>query len=226
MTKYFYFYFNKYILRLTGRHRYFFGTDFGRKVVWFRVTKVGSRTIKSHFERHAGSDFVYSSPAPYLPWMYRNFYKFTFVREPLDRFVSCWRNKVIQENYFHFPDETWEEMKDISKFISWVETLDVHNCDEHLRLQSEVIDVPNMDFIGRFENFSEDFKTVLEAIGMDPSGIEHRNKSGTVDPGLDAEDMKRIKNIYREDFENFYPELWENDPRIKSAEARKKEVSK
>ena len=67
-------------------------------------------------------------------------------------------------------------MKDLDYFINWVKTLDIENCDEHLRSQLALVDVDNMDFIGKFENFEEDFQFVLNRLNIKDYKMEFLNQ--------------------------------------------------
>jgi hypothetical protein len=84
----------------------------------------------------------------------------------------------------------------------------VTKCDEHLRAQTSIIDIPNMDFIGRFENFDEDFAKVAEKLGT-PYEKEvklnvNRSKKKVE---LTDDQRRRLQALYRKDYEVFYPEL-------------------
>ena len=77
-----------------------------------------------------------------------------------------------------------------------------------MRAQTSIIDIPNMDFIGRFENLDEDFAKVAEQLGT-PYEKEVRlnvNRS-TKKVELSDNQRRRLQRIYRKDYEVFYPEL-------------------
>lgn len=186
--------------------KYYMSYDYKHKALWYRTAKVASRTIDNKFKETCGGDeYIYGSLMSYYPWMFKNYFKFSFVRNPETRFVSAWKDKVLKQNYFKFNSSEYPKMKDLDYFISWVEGLDIDNCDEHINSQNTLIDLKNIDFLGRFENFSDDFKIVLEILGIDNDDIVHHNKGINYDINLTIEQRLRIYNIYKKDFQLFYP---------------------
>src|SRR5690606_23426294 len=111
--------------------------------------------------------YIYSSAVGYLPAMYKDYFKFAFVRNPVDRFISAWKDKVVNTNYFQFSEEEHRKMKNIGSFITWVRNIGLSDIDDHLKPQCMMIDLRNVDFIGRFERFKQDFAFVANRLGFD-----------------------------------------------------------
>ncbi len=203
------FYLNKYLITLFSKKKYFLSYNYKYKAIWYRTYKVASRTIDHHLKQECEpGEYIYASAMGYIPSMFSDYFKFAFVRNPENRFRSAWKDKVLRSNYFGFEEREHERMKDINHFISWVETLDVKNCDEHLMAQSSLVDMNNIDFLGRFEFFQEDFSYVAKKIGLkDFDTSQKLNKTEKIpDQEFTFEQRSRIFNIYRKDFEIFYPE--------------------
>ncbi len=200
------FYWNKYLVSPFAKQKYFLSYHFKYKALWFRVYKVATRTIDKHLrEGCAKEDYIYSSEVGYHPDAYQDYFKFAFVRQPVERFISAWKDKVINQNYFHFEAGQHEELKELKNFIAWVKEQDITKCDEHLRAQYALIDVEHVDFIGRFENFAEDLHKVAQQIGMPLQNLQHLNKSGSRTIQATAAEIQAIQTIYQKDFELFYP---------------------
>jgi hypothetical protein len=96
---------------------------------------------------------------------FRSFHKFTCVRNPWDRMVS----------YYFTPTqktEAWDRKK-FREVIS--RTLSV---PDYLRLDNGKEDpFGNVDYIMRFENLADDFRTVCAALDISPTVLPQYNRS-------------------------------------------------
>ncbi|WP_204376765.1 sulfotransferase family 2 domain-containing protein [Methyloceanibacter marginalis] len=137
----------------------------------------------------------------YPPKHFANYFRFAFVRDPLDRLASCWRNRVLDQNYFHLSGDQRQSMSNFNSFIDWVQTKDLETCDVHLRLQCRLIDLNHVDFIGRFENFDNDFRVVAAHIGLPVVDIPHENRSSSSTSAdlYSYETRKRVTDLYAKD---------------------------
>lgn len=204
------FFLNKYILSRLKKKKYFMSYDYKRKALWYRTYKVGSRTINKKLKSNCEKgQYIYGSEMSYNPEMFKDYFKFAFVRNPRSRFLSAWKDKVLKQNYFKFSTEKHGRMKDLNSFLDWVETLDIDNCDEHLRSQNALIDLNNVDFIGRFEYFSRDLRIVMDNLEMQDREVVFLNKGMKKELELTREQELRIYNIYKKDFQIFYPNHYE-----------------
>lgn len=191
-----------YVYNLTISHEHEF--------VWFRNAKVGTRTILSFFEeQQADSELLSPSLVPYPTAAFAGYYKFGFVRHPLDRFISAWQDKVHGKNKYHFRRAVWEQMKTIENFAAWVAEQDLRDLattDRHVALQSRLIDLDHVDFLGRMETFADDFGTVCREIGLRWVEPERRNRSeprGVTRDNASDELRSIIEEKYRLDYQIF-----------------------
>lgn len=152
-----------------------------RKFLWFRVPKNGTRTVLNHFRSAGVSLDVAERPYRlyYAPALYRDYLKFAFVRNPWDRLVSCWWDKIVRKKgvLFEFEPGQVERMMRFENFVDYVSTLDITRCNYHLRSQREMIDVNGVDYLGRMETFADDFRHVCQALGVPCDTIVQKNRS-------------------------------------------------
>jgi len=107
-----------------------------------------------------------------FPKEYPKYFKFSFVRNPWARVVSLYtRNDGIKKKY----------SLSFKEFVDWIE-LSTDTCvmptPKKDMLDFCMVDGQlEADFIGKLENFQEDFDTICFAIGLAPQKLPHANKS-------------------------------------------------
>ncbi len=182
------------------------------KFLWFSVPKVGTQTLVNFFDlSNLKLQYTYSFFIRYPINRFKSHYKFGFIRNPYDRIVSCWRDKIIKYNYFEFPQEEWEQLKDFKQFLRWVTELKIEEGfpDVHLMPQHRLIDLNHIDYLGRFESFAEDFRTICGHLGLPNENLEKKNpspRSKSYRDYFDDECRDLVSQIYRKDLQIFgYP---------------------
>lgn len=115
--------------------------------------------------------------------LYPGLFAFAFVRNPWDRLVSCYRDKIRGEveGYTSFSNRpgvanclarfgTFVPGMSFADFVAAVGSIPDEDADEHFRSQHTFVTNPQgkigVDFLGRFEKLAEDFRTVKESIGL------------------------------------------------------------
>lgn len=112
-----------------------------------------------------------------------DYFKFAFVRNPWDRLVS---------SYYEFRSKyhsTWNQemrlMLSFKKFVRALPDMKIKS-DIHFIPQFDCLSINGelkMDYVGRYENYIEDFKTVCKSINVKylPSssigGLPHKRKT-------------------------------------------------
>ena len=201
------FWFNKYLVSPISSERYYLSFDAEHEALWFRMAKVASRSIDQHLSDSCGpGGYWYGSRVGYAPWLYRSWYKFGFVRHPVDRLLSAWRDKVCDHNMFGFSENELQRMRVLEQFVTWLEKQDINDCDEHLIAQHRLLDLDRMDFVGRFEQFGPDFAKVAQRLGIHVKEYLHLNSSKPRETTLPDDLRSRILEVYRKDIDLFYPE--------------------
>ena len=182
------------------------------KFIWFRVAKVGTRTTLSTLDKSGASyhlrkgfEFTYDAKAS------KAYYKFAFVRNPWDRIVSCWYDKIVRGRKKYsgkmkipaFESATGE----FEEFVSVLETSDLETCNIHFRLQTHLIPIDDINFLGRFEKFETDLKKVLDHLGTPiEAPLERKGLHARKRPYQDyyTDDLRnRIAALYQSDIDAF-----------------------
>ncbi|MDG1430650.1 MAG: sulfotransferase family 2 domain-containing protein [Paracoccaceae bacterium] len=149
---------------------------------------------------------------------------FTFVRHPIDRFESAFKDFVIEqrnpnrvyhatglENFGCSQDKS--ESQNFDAFLDYVEaSLEASRIrtDRHWRLQVDNIGLGRFryDFIGKVERFNEDMCTFFTVANVDKKAIDPvvailKNSSGTSNRIANKSQASRIQKLYAADFEAF-----------------------
>ena len=144
------------------------------KVIYMLNAKVMSTSIKSVLGQLQG--FKISNKNPHkLPLhyvhigkilsekkKYRNYFKFTFVRNPWARLWSCYCQKSRQKIPLHYHFLQFDFRKHITwdAFVNRACEISDNVADMHIRSQSYAIDVISADFIGKQESTDDDWRTL------------------------------------------------------------------
>jgi Sulfotransferase family len=154
--------------------------------------------------------------------------RFSFVRNPYDRIVSCWADKfrdkpLIPGQPSIDPYLAWRQKNDgslphgadrtlsFSEFVSFATATAGDRIDAHWQLQVDLADMPGiaLDVVGKIESFENDFGRVLDHVGADeavrrravlPFNVSYRRAyPDYYTPELAA----RVYRAYERDFDRF-----------------------
>ena len=115
-------------------------------------------------------------------------HSFTFVRNPFERLVSCYRDRVLYDGPTetlrrpYFSNYAYRIPANITfaEFVRIVARIPDWLADRHFKSQVSTLyrrGRCRVDFIGRFENLEEDWKTVANRFGFDAK-LPPVNRSG------------------------------------------------
>ena len=131
-------------------------------------------------------------------------FRFAFVRNPFDRLVSCWANKVGSKRG---KDKTLPKLpRNISfeKFVDYVINVKPQQANVHVRPQYNFLNMKVVDFFGRFETINKDWGTVCSMLNI-KTPLPHRQISNHAHYSTYYTDdlREKISLYYKKDLECF-----------------------
>lgn len=133
-----------------------------------------ARRIKNFLTAHEMGNFY----RPTSALRYRNYFKFTVIRNPWSRVYSWYRNVMNDINH-----RKRYKVLDNCTFDDFVK----HHIDNHHALRTQFYwirdskgNIP-MDFVANFENLASDFSKIAQAIGLSDSVLPKKRYTGKSD---------------------------------------------
>ncbi|MGV6820321.1 MAG: sulfotransferase family protein [Parvularcula sp.] len=206
------------------------------KCIFFEVPKTGCTTIKRvlqlaenpalrsmqlgevHDRAKSPLQNISASPDLFLAELKNpDVLKFSFVRNPYTRALSGYLDKIIANDWewSRRAASFGREIDDKPTFVEFLRFVDqqppkdrdVHWTEQHLLVGSTDL---RLGFIGRFENFRDDFQIICAALdlcvpfGELRSGRSHAtNASAKLREFYDGQAINLVQKIYGGDFERF-----------------------
>lgn len=183
-----------------------------RKAIFLHIPKTGGTSVKvalgeSEKRRHHFPWWVYQQGSPKR---FEKFYKFAFVRNPIDRIISGYSylkaggNKISDFEVANHLDQ-YDNFDDFVQFELFKGKMIYHPifrpqtwylCDCFGRIK--------VDYVGRYESFDSDFVEVARQLNIDKlSGLPVINKSPNSLITLNQLSKTIIYDIYRDDYDIF-----------------------
>jgi chondroitin 4-sulfotransferase 11 len=139
-------------------------------------------------------------------------FRFTVVRNPWDRLVSCYYNKVVQVREERHPwilgrfGDAFHPDMNFAAFAMAVMKIPDDASDEHFASQWHLLNYrgkPPLDFIGRFENLSSDWERLQVKTGAGLLGHANRTRHPSYRTLYKPEMAVDIGQRYCEDVRHF-----------------------
>lgn len=139
---------------------------------------------------------------------YKNYYIFTYVRNPFERLVSLYKNKVCEEKQY-FDDYLFGFMspdKGFEVFVKKIMLIPDFLADRHFRSQYSLIYKNGkcmVDFVGKIENIDESYKKLEKRFNLD--SLPHYNSTKKTDwmDFYSVDLAKKVYKRYKKDFKQF-----------------------
>ena len=197
------------------------------KVVYVENPKVGSSSIKLLLDKACCRDWsidprnVHTDrqipPPGQVGWskiesmLEGPSFVFTFVRNPADRVVSAYRDKMPKIKFRSKINETLgraDKAASVSfdDFLAALAQQTPAEMDPHWRPQADnvMIEAIKYDYVGKLELFDESLTFIKENSELPDVPTVHRNASKSKEePSVDASQQRRIEEIYAVDYEKF-----------------------
>ena len=132
---------------------------------------------------------------------FNSYFKYAFVRNPYDRFVSNFRiSHGLLPNH--------ERVNDFKLFCNRIYDIVKSKRDIMYQTSTEMLYINGelaMDYVGRYENYVNDVKTICNKLNQDITNIPKENASGSyiTSQYYDQECYDIVYDLYADDFKNF-----------------------
>jgi len=190
------------------------------KCIYIHIPKAAGISInKALFDNYGGGHkTVRTYKRIFGPAVYRQYFSFTFVRNPYTRLFSAYR--FLKNGGFNKRDANWAaehfiEFSTFDEFVcEWVSSDNIWKYDHFKPQHSFVCDVnsiPEVDFVGRVENIDNDFRKVCEILDIENNLEQHNKTEKDFSHWRNAYtqfSLDKVNDIYHKDFELFgYPKI-------------------
>lgn len=143
----------------------------------------------------------------------KNYFTFTFIRNPFERIASFYVNKFERDvqnqgRLFELRDYLGGVFNPYGTFAEMMQVLygiPPHLCNGHFKPQSYLIDSADcsLDFIGRLENADTDWQTIAERFDLPPLPMANKSPSYDYRDYYDLPTLELVNAYYQEDIQRF-----------------------
>jgi len=204
--------------------------------VYIETPKVACTSVKTVIARILGISLAETHGDPHqVHWpmpnqahsrsgsLFPGLFAFAFVRNPWDRLVSCYRDKIRGEvdGYTSFTSrpgvanclarfDAFYAGMSFDEFVLAVESIPDEEADEHFRSQYTFVTNEEgriaIDFAGRYERLADDFRLVANRIGLPTTELPWLQKARvpvTYATFYTPESQRIVAERFRRDVEMF-----------------------
>ena len=190
------------------------------KFVYFHIPKCGTSSFLDILEK---GDFKLEENEKYLSVkdrrrvefekykdIFDSYFKFSFIRNPYQRLVSCWDDKIKfdrkpekDRDYYYrkFGDLLGYSFSEFIRYLS--DHPDNILRDVHWKPYNEILPISKLDFIGRLETAEEDFTLISKRLGLEGHKFPNLNAGNYEKESwkdhYDDESFQIVSTLYSED---------------------------
>lgn len=195
-----------------------------KKLIYLEMPKVANCSIKaSMLKREFKDDYsVQKESLKYtvhcLDHNYDDFYKFTFVRNPFERLVSCYESKyhkdrqmmgeVIEElEYNHYLFGLLRKDKGFTNFLCRIFFIPDPYKDHHFKPQYDIIYDKDgrccVDFIGKYEEIDKEYQKISQCFDLDKLATYNKTERKSYMDYYNIITARIAYLIYKDDIRKF-----------------------
>ena len=171
-----------------------------KKLIYLEVTKVANCSIKASMLKNKFKD-DYSVQRESLKYTvhnldnkYDDYYKFTFVRNPFERIVSCYESKYHKDRqmlgnilteleYDHYLFGYIRRDRGFANFLCRIALIPDSYKDHHFKPQYSIVYDKNgrkrVDYIGKYENLNQEYGKISRKYGLDRLDVYNKTDRKT-----------------------------------------------
>ncbi|MCC5997356.1 MAG: sulfotransferase family 2 domain-containing protein [Oceanicaulis sp.] len=168
--------------------------------VLIHIPKTGGSSI-----RHGLWASRYEGPVfGEMPDDWRGYFKFAFVRHPLDRLVSAWADFSQMRNFRNSIDSFLDIVVDETVIYDERRKTLAERIRHHTIAQTHPFNcLSHADYVGRYETYLDDLRMILDRVGMPQVSVPHLRKTdhGGWKAHLNGKTLDRAVAYFDQDFE-------------------------
>lgn len=197
------------------------------KFVYYQIPKVGCSTIKACIAKSEGRELINGDPhdTPFAlttidESVVLECFKFAFIRHPIDRLYSCWKDKICERLDLRRPAVTGEDAGELSpafarfkglyrnmpfeEFANYVSRVPDEHADDHFISQYVYITSSEGQIIptcARFEDLHQVWPNIASQAGLQAELGHYQRTTSRPRPILPVDLERRLERRYAVDLE-------------------------